>query len=262
MNTHVIILCQGEQKRLPELLRPKQLLPLPACGDTPILGRTLEQVYKLLQRHLTAITVVARREPFADFWMRPSYCPDVVELDDPGNSSLKGIARYLAEYRGGVSYPRPRTVVLLGDVVYSWACLETILAPWIDSYPTYRFVGTKDLSPSGGELWGLAWHRDVDEFMRQRLGAAVAAHPPYTEYQPGQLRRWLWTMPYVAAAVARDPGEYGIPDCGPIACHIQHGTYVPVDDYTRDIDLPEHVRQLEFLSNLAATDDKEHGLTW
>lgn len=250
MNTHVIILCQGDQKRLPELHRPKQLLPLPACGDTLLLGRTLEQLYKLLQRDVTAITIVARHDPFADFWMREAFRPDVVELDDPGNSSLKGIARYLAEYRGSISYPR--TVVLLGDVVYSWACLQTILAPWVNSYPTYRFVGTKDLSTSGGELWGLSWHRDIDEFMRQRLGSAVASHPPFAEYQPGQMRRWLWQMPFVVNGALDTQ----------IRAHIDAGTYVPVDDYTRDIDLPEHVRQLDELSKLAAADDKEHGLTW
>jgi hypothetical protein len=38
--------------------------------------------------------------------------------------------------------------------------------------------------------------------------------------------------------------------------------YQAVDDYTRDIDLPEHVSNLVQLSAYAAADDRHNGVVW
>ncbi len=47
MTTQIVILCQGEQRRLPTLEVHKHLLRLPACGGATILERTLRQIWDL-----------------------------------------------------------------------------------------------------------------------------------------------------------------------------------------------------------------------
>lgn len=271
-STHVIILAQGQQKRLPMLPVAKQMLPLPACNDTPILHRTLRQLWHLLgginvsDQQSDTITVVAwyplveqlnSRSVIIPSWPNPDgttgewrFYPATDTLPDPGNSSLKGIARFLAAdadrrsrrwaLRGQQPPDRPeydRTVVLLGDVVYSWACLDAIFAD-----RRIVFAGTSDISPSGGELWGLAWKADAEELMMSSLVFALAKHPPFDDtYQPGQMRRWMWSVHPELQKTER---------------------YAAIDDYTRDIDLPEHLDLLPALSEAAHADDQEHGVTW
>lgn len=272
MRTHVIILAQGLQKRLPTLTVAKQMLPLPACGDTPILHRTVLQLWHALETSplrvrfdspASRITIVAwfhlmeqlihdgvklgRVDVGLPGSLGVTYHPDAQTLIDPGNSSLKGIEHYLrgpagAELRAREKFDR--TVVLFGDVVYSWACLRAIIE---GTHWHMGFVGTSDLSTSGGELWGLSWERTAEHIMLQCLDAAITKHPPFAEYQCGQMRRWLWEIDKVI-----DGGPPPIP----------RTWYRPIDDYTRDIDLPEHVRQLDTLSAAAAADDLVNGVTW
>lgn len=254
--THVIILAQGRQTRLPALPVAKQLLPLPACNGTPILYRTMRQLWHLLPGVKTLddrVTVVSwlpvmERLQFEAVTIGDDarYFPEVDTLSDPGNSSLKGIARYLeqrtsavdrSEERWGWRPRHDRTVVLLGDVVYSWACLRAILS----DRELFAFCGTSDISPSGGELWGVSWAIGQESLMRAALEVALKKHPPFTDYQPGQMRRWMW------------------------AIHPEFQTtrsYTAIDDYTRDIDLPEHVDGIPALSALAAADDAANGVTW
>jgi hypothetical protein len=178
----------------------------------------------------------------------------VVTLSDPGNSSLKGIARYLEADPGVLHAPparsRPdrvaRTVVLLGDVVYSWSCLEALFRASRD----WGFVGTPELSNSSGELWGVAWSRNVEGHMIASLRDALIHHPPFAEdYQPGQLRRWIsgWNR-------------------GDLTEHVEklrrNGHYIDIADYTHDIDIPAHLAMLPWLSESAAADDAKHGLVW
>ena len=245
MHTEVIILAQGSQKRLGMAHGYKQLLPLPACGGMPILTRTLHQ----LQHNMPIITLVASNElmngiPGGFGFGSISRVDTHVSLENPGNSSLKGIARYL-ELRGP-NHSALRTVVLLGDVVYSWHCLHEIFA----LSRTYGFVGTSDLSAGGGELWGVAWTRDFEDTMLSDLGDALLRHPPFDdEYQPGQMRRWISGMKR-----------------GAIETHVfnmrRTGHYVAVDDYTRDIDLPAHLALLPKLSESAAADDHVNNAPW
>ncbi len=266
MSTHVIILAQGEQRRLPALRIPKQLLRLPACAKapddpTPIIARTLTQIAMLspvvesegiAYCDKVSVTVVCAGALYdeLDIWAKSSVwntCKRVlsvapISLKDPGNSSLKGIKRFLRDQcMDDDTLPHPpneTTIVLLGDVVYSW---ETLHACMIATHWGMTFVGTPDLSRSG-------------ESMMTCLDAALAKHPPFSEYQPGQMRRWLWEMDAFI-------------DVNPTAAKIAglartwFKTSSP-DDYTRDIDLPEHVAELEALSIKAAADDARHGLRW
>lgn len=240
MQTHVIILAQGTQRRMGEGAMPKQLLPLPACDGAPILGRTLRQLHHLDQN---LITLVTWHEIASQIAAYSTSALDVCSLAIPGNSSLKGIHRYLDNQALIVGAPKAdRTVVLLGDVVYSWHCLGAIFAD--ASNPNGApivFVGTSNIGPGGGELWGVAWNKDGDAVMLAALEHALAKHPPFSEYQPGQLRRWMWSIHPSFQLTSR---------------------YRRIDDYTMDVDLPEHIDLLVDVSERAAADDFDHGLAW
>ena len=260
---HVIVLAQGQQKRLPELTHPKHLLRLPRCGGATILERTLRQVWTITPDD-TQVTVVGWESHRA--WVDglqgattpPVWASDLrtVQLRDPGNSSLKGVWRFLDDVglTVGLANPAKTTVVLLGDVVYSWDCINALLI-----YPThpssYRFVGTSDLSASGGEIWGINWDGDSHRTMVRHLANALRKHPPFSEYQPGQLRRWLWET---ADSL---PGGF-LTYAHVVEQRTASGHYIPCDDYTRDIDVPEHVDALPELSELAAQDDVKYGVVW
>lgn len=254
-DTEVIILAQGTQERMGGRgVGWKQLLPLPLCNGVPILIRTLVQLQGFLKS--STITVVTwdelindalascAREDSPPRWYEHVSGVRHVQLANPGNSSLKGIARYLEERpydRGAES-----TIVLLGDVVYSWACLAALRVISDMS----GFVGTSDLSSSAGELWGVAWHRSRDDGMLADLRDALLRHPPFDDtYQPGQLRRWLvgWRRGDVTEHVTRLQRTRG---------------YLCVDDYTMDVDLPRHIPLLEAASRAAAFDDENHDLFW
>jgi hypothetical protein len=248
-STEVVILAQGTQSRLGRDVGFKQLLQLPACGGVQIMGRTITQCTSFVKPW--DIMVVTWPEIWQEWSgsLPPRARPAMMTLADPGNSSLKGIARYLEcdLRRAGMFGPRPdRTVVLLGDTVYSWECLSALFEAAAD----WGFVGTPDLSASSGELWGVAWHRSAEDRMLTELRDALARHPPFEgEYQPGQMRRWIsgWRR-------------------GDIVNHVdklrRHGHYTDISDYTHDIDIPAHITLLPWLSEAAAADDAQHGLVW
>lgn len=249
MNTDVIILAQGTQRRLGQSHGPKQLLPLRGCGGTPILARTVRQIWVLAHWWPTIVTWDAIR---LHQEVNPVRCGDTLvtpaffELPDPGNSSLKGISRLL-EQRHQSGLRLERTIVLLGDVVYSWRCLESLIELAAGSW---GFAGTSDLSPSGGELWGVAWHRNHEDRMMSSLRDAMLRHPPFEdEYQPGQMRRWItgWQR-------------------GDLRDHVAQlrrtQNYVAIDDYTFDVDLPKDLLMLPSISSSAAEDDAQRGITW
>lgn len=234
--TNVIVLAQGNQSRLGMEHGYKQLLPLEGCGGVPILRRTLSMIAALggfatvigWPGLFTALNALSP-PPYSD-----------VTLSDPGNSSLRGIARYL----GPDYYVSSGIAVLLGDVVYSWACLSAILR-YAESA---GFVGTRDLRADGGELWGVGWDAGNHKQMMAHLHAGLRKHPPVAgTYQPGQLRRWIPGGPVIVRNVSEAS---------------RNGMYTAVDDYTMDVDRPKDLERLRLVSALAADDDEEHGLRW
>ena len=245
MTTHIVILAQGRQERLASVLTtPKQLVPLPACNNTPILQRTLLQLNMSCAPATTRVTVVGWHEVTKEL-RHGMLDVEATSLADPGNSSLKGIHRYLETHELTAGAARAdRMVVLLGDVVYSWLCLEAIFAGFATDTPKCRFVGSDNISPAGGELWGLAWQRSdkpTQVAMMAGLERAIAKHPPYESYQPGQMRRWMWQIHPAFQTTAK---------------------YRRVDDYTHDIDTPKDLSLVQGLSEKAAADDAVHGVTW
>lgn len=243
--THVIILCQGSQKRLPTLTCAKQMLPLAACGDTPILIRTLVQICALTDD--ARVQVVAWQPVIEQVLL--AHWPggvgplmlDFLTLPEPGNSSLKGASEVLRRRPSDLT--ADRTVILLGDVVYSWDCLRRALT--VDKI---YFLGTGDISPSGGELFAVRWTHDAEETMLALLDRALATHPKFEEYQPGQMRRWM---------IGNHPWSSALPNGVR-----QWSSYSVIDDYTDDVDVPEDVTNLPALSALAAADDARNGAIW
>lgn len=254
-----IVLAQGTQNRLGHAVGRKQLLPLPACGGLPIMARTVKQLLTFGEAHPMRVTVVSWPDVFqAPAWVDAIRTPprphsealqaDVqlryVTLSNPGNSSLKGIARYLEEQPK--DFQAEYTLVLLGDVVYSWHALRELVS--VAAHPEGGFVGTSDLSSSGGEIWGVGWSRESVDRMMVDLRDALLRHPPIDDdYQPGQLRRWLvgWRRGDLKEHVARahKSGRYRVTN--------DPGR----DDYTMDVDLPIHVPKLVLASTKASQDD-------
>src|SRR5262245_64258905 len=77
---------------------------------------------------MSNVTVVTWPEVWSQMQSWRTSLPNFVTLCAPGNSSLKGASGYL-ELRPQLPADGDddrRTVVLLGDVVYSWACLQAI----------------------------------------------------------------------------------------------------------------------------------------
>lgn len=272
MKTHVIILAQGNQSRLPRLRTPKQLLPLPACGGMSILDRTINQISQLAERDQNDVSILVvageqirshlgggnrtiwEHEAAGETYritdnMRASDPTTlaVMTLEKPGNSSLKGIAKVLSIAMAIQSQvDTDLMVILLGDVIYSWHCLEVLMA---SADVGRAFVGTSDLSASGGEIWGVRWKTSLPTSMLFALEQALASHPPFFEYQPGQLRRWLF-------ALEGKPRELVAFDESPWP------SFIAVDDYTRDVDVPSHLEMIPEISHHAALDDADHGLVY
>ena len=266
-STHVIILAQGKQTRLPNLKTHKHLLELPACG-VDIITRTLCQLAMLSTfehseghdyvQHM-GVTVVCGGD--LRYGIDAGGKADVLrhtgrvllglgtyELGRPGNSSLKGISRYLdtQDYRTDAIGRDERIVVLLGDVVYSWDCLRAILK---GTHWNMGFVGSPDLSRDAGELYGLSWRGSAHGTMLELLDAALVNHPPFEAYQCGQMRRWLWEADRLCDPLYPENG-------------LRRTWYVAIDDYTDDVDVPSEVAALPQLALEAAEDDKNNGLHW
>lgn len=237
---HVVILCQGQQSRLPALLTKKQLLPLyrrPDGSEMTILSRTIAQVRSYLPT--TARITVIGDSTFA------STCRNVAELctlGDPGNSSLKGLERYLMLEHGAPQDRRtyPYTIVLLGDVIYTYEAIGSLIG-----LPRLAFSVSQDLSLSGGELWGMAWPGDQYGMVHSLLNLALLNHPPSQvdgTYQPGQMRRVLW--------MAREH----------ILDKIMYDVHATGKSYIMDVDIPSDLLELAATIPLVERDDAEVGL--
>ncbi len=286
----VVIMAQGQQSRLSDLKIPKQLLPLALCNTT-ILDRTLsllahyDEVGEIvvvageeIRRHLAgpghkvehfetagwrtcnddgAIAAADAVMAWPARALRRSLVVEVVSLDLPGNSVIRGlraIRPYLkreAVVVGGAGVPDrelvfDRTVILLGDVVYSRRCLGA-LVPKVAPAPIW-FAVSPDLSPSGGEVYGCSYDvAGTAEFL-SLLDEVV--HPPFVDtYQPGQLRRLLWERQ--RRVLEAEMTERGVSP--KIAALVRAGAPVPLEsccsimdggDYTRDIDTVEDMKRL------------------
>lgn len=203
-------MAQGEQRRLANLGYPKQLVEV---NGEPNLDRTLRLVRSSSPD--VVVLIVGRSALGAGR-------PGLVTLADPGHCILDGIAQTADLWGEG------RVVILLGDVVFSRAALRAIF----DDDRPFFFAGTKVISESMGELFGVSFAPDRHERMRHlletvpcRFGANGRPMRYAAGQQGGHLRRLLW--------------------------HSQNGDrrpqqrrYLEIDDWTDDIDEPADLDRL------------------
>lgn len=283
MKIRVIVLAQGSQQRFTDLAIPKQLLPLDGAPldelrlVNTVIYRTINQVYVMPwdECHVTVIcadplkgmvdAMAAGAPPeFRGYWWL--YATergkrlqiDTHTLPDPGNSSLKGLYRFLRD--DTASLAADATVVLLGDVVYSWNALRAL---W-QAPCSLAFACSSDLSPASGELFGIASNSQAQLFAA--VGVAMENHPPKQvdkTYQPGQLRLVLWAIDRAHQWKGEHANLLHVGgDWRPADERGARPWFIPIDDYTRDFDKPADLEFLAPTARAAREDDARSGFTW
>ncbi len=253
MTTHVLILADGFQRRLPDLVRPKCLLDLPQCAEN-ILGRTLRMVCELAPEAAVlvqgnALVAAALLPKPAGYTSREGVWRRLRGMVDVHN--WMGSFRYYRGYPGCsraievLSFDRTpptvvaalmrcvtfleedeacdRVIVLMGDVVYSRNFLVQILTMG----GSMAFAGASRINP---EVIGMAF--DPKALMPLYVEAGIAG----TLLAP--------STPESLSAEARIRPD----DATAIFC----------DDWTRGINTPFDVRSvLPELDHLARTEEIE-----
>lgn len=239
---NILLMCQGQQRRLPNLTHSKHMLEM--NGET-ILGRTL----RLLAAHVggpskVGIVVFGSKDlmPALEAGERAGLrIPLLAQLPAPGKCVVDGIlaARPAWDWEG-------RTIILLGDVVWSRSALAAFLA---DPRPLV-FAGTPDISNSGGEVFGVSFTSEKE--MTVLCMSCPCRKVNFSVVQGGHLRRLLWHAQQQKGLVPPDdlgnqePVQTWHPDL-----------YLPITDWTDDIDTPADVRNLPELAYQSAIE--EHG---
>lgn len=233
---NVLIMAQGEQRRLPkmEIGCAKQMLPV--AGE-PIIARTARLVREMAP--WASVRIIGR-------WNDFSGVGPVVELADPGFCVLDGMAGALDFVETG------RVITLLGDVVWSRDALRALLH---DESPI-AFAGTRELTLSTGEIFGCVFSdRETLKLAldstpcRYRISSPNPRAPLPMTYATGQqgghLRNLLF---FVQWGRTRRVKNERLP-------WWDERYYVPIDDWTTDIDTPKDVDTLPMLSAMVRVDD-------
>jgi hypothetical protein len=270
MKVRVVILAQGNQSRFTGLTYPKQLLRLQTAerdhNSFPVLHRTLFQLYGMpwTECHVTVVCDGALRDDIKKLVPAGVYAAnvmgqpltrrmavDVHTLPDPGNSSLKGLQRFLRD--DAALLHADAVVVLLGDVCYSWAALRAL---W--QCPTsLAFACTPNISPGAGELFGIVVTSPGQ--LMAAVDVAMERHSPKQvdkTYQPGLLRLVLFAIDKVHQWKGDSPtalGDHALAD---------RPWFIPIGDYTRDFDKPADLEFLAPTARAAREDDARSGFTW
>jgi hypothetical protein len=272
MKVRVIILAQGTQQRFTGLKIPKQLLELDGLGTKTILDRTLFQLcFMPGEVHCTVVCDGALRahvEPLCRDGRMSAEAPghlkltnlastatliamDVHTLPDPGNSSLKGLQRFLRDDTASLS--ADAIVVLLGDVVYSWSALRAL---WQCPTPL-AFACTPNISPGAGELFGIVATSPGQ--LMAAVDVAMERHSPKQvdkTYQPGMLRLVLFAIDKMHQWMGDSPtalGDHALAD---------RPWFISIDDFSRDFDKPSDLEQMPATARAAREDDARSGFTW
>jgi hypothetical protein len=213
-----IFMCQGRQSRLPDLLTPKQLV---SCGGVPLLERTINYLRRVTTSDM--LVVGPTHLGFLDICSR--YDASLFTQDDPGlcvNVGVENSVRFWAGY--------DRVHVMLGDVIFSKDALDKT----IDDDRDISFTCSSDISPGEGEIFAMSLKPDSMEgqYTTQALRAGYCRHTDTRLYQCGHLRRLLW--------LHCNSSKFAIKKRDREAPHV-----VFVDDYTRYIDYPEDLANLD-----------------
>jgi len=248
---NVLLMCQGQQRRLPHLAIPKHLLEV---NGEPILRRTLRLLNEIAlpPRPLAAgegypqVHVFGRPELANVAPVRPDWPIRFGQLANPGFCIVDGIRAALEDLRrlGWWANEKRRSVVLLGDVVWSRASLSALL---LDPRPVV-FAGTPVLSQSQGEVFAAVF--EDTHSLEKLCRTAPCQNFLYAHQQGGHLRRLLWHaqhefLPPSTRSVRRPPSRSWCPEM-----------YLPIDDWTKDVDTDQDVKRLPTLAQLAELEDR------
>lgn len=247
MKTQILILCNGQQRRLPMLPHPKHMLEV---GGEPIIERTIRLLYELQPGGAWAAGVIGpaafdaaieqsrAQQPREEAWRISRF-----RAEDPGHCIVDGILAARATWHDP-EFPVARRVILLGDVVWSRAALTKVLA---ETRPLV-FAGTPVLTAAQGEVFALVFDnpqhvKNLCETCPCRMdGKRVRTFP---HPRGGHLRRLLWH-----AQEARGRFEaMGSQTWDP-------ALYLPIDDWTDDVDTPDDVARLPTLAQFIAIEDR------
>jgi hypothetical protein len=227
-------MAQGEQRRLRELGFPKQLL---LVNREPIIHRMQRLVTELGDIGPEAIDIIGRVDMTRATWGARS-C--LITLPDPGFCVLDGIAQTTFRWKSD------RILILLGDVVFSKAALQAILA---DKRPVF-FAGTSDISASQGEIFAFSfvqkqrgWVEDLLATCPCRVNGA-GRRIVYPHRRGGHLRRLLfWAQK--SRGLRPPPKQQWCDDL-----------YLPIDDWTNDIDKPADLARLPEWTRYAKAEEE------
>jgi choline kinase len=200
MRQQVFILAAGEQQRFPEDAPPKQLLKV---GEERIILRTARQA----QQRSVPVVVVTLRTRIIESANYPVWVPE-------NNSTvLNTMLSTRDAWRG-------QTVILLGDVIYSRAAMDAIVA--FDG--RLRVFGNRQKA----EIFAVSFSQDAADEVARLARQAIDHWMPY-----GADRVKLGG--FYRAAVRENQGT-------PIQKMTEALAFFQIDDYTDDIDNSDDYR--------------------
>lgn len=226
MKKRVIILCQGSQARLPELSRPKHLLPFNALSGSngfTILERTVVQVQ---ESGISDIHVIAEGKMF-ELAMAIHGLKIAPEPNRHPDQDFLDIFEHLKHLYLGIDQ---LTVILYGDVIFSNRSLKKLLDPYFedDAAPVFltRMTSHPITDRRRAEIYGFAFtpsfHREFEAFL------SVRKLSPYHDAKD------IWDLLHHLVGKKR------------VTCY-----EVGEDDFTHDIDYPDDLKVLPVLEMLA-----------
>ena len=229
-------MCQGEQRRLASLGYPKHLVQI--NGET-LLARTTRM---LRERRRDASIVLIGGGAFSVEAQRLGVEHRMI---DPGRCIVDGILATRDLWAG--ERVVGRTAIVLGDVVWSRAALRSL----VDDPRTLVFAGTPDVSSSRGEVFGMTFDAPGWVSYLADTCPCRSANRSFSLQQSGHLRRLLWWAQHEL-------------NLHPFAVNGIDQTwhpsvYLPVTDYTDDIDTPADVAALPALEE---ADNAEASTCW
>ena len=227
----IFVMAQGRQERLPSLKHSKHLLEV---NGEPIIVRTL----RLLREFSDGldVTVIGHQDVLQRFDVMKNIRRGLT-LKNPGFCILDGLYETLSSCPPSDD----RVIFLLGDVVFSRDALQKILA----NRDLYSFAGTNDLSKSKGELFAFGYNTQAQKDVELALSTTPCRKVPVGKNQPGHLRNLLVQIAGKEFAFSKD----GAPP--------RSIMFLPIDDWTADIDTEKDLEKLPFLSQKCL--EENHG---
>jgi hypothetical protein len=198
----ILVMAQGQSTRMRSILGkgvPKHTIDI---GGWSVLERTLWMLSGGGDNFDVTVIGPHKLREYLPQW----HGAKQIELLQPGLCILQGIEQVREMWSKD-----DRTVILLGDVIYSIACLERLITATMP----VTFAGTRYVNGACGELFGMSFGQDGVGIVTETLARRLCTDHGGTG-QPGHLRL---IMPELV--------RYDM------SCE-----YAIIDDYTDDLDEP------------------------